>query len=158
MEQRTGKGGDQRTTGAKLTAAERAKAALELRLLGQSYRSIARTLGYSSPAGVHQAVTRQLRNIPRDAADALRTQELERLDVMLEANMAALLQGDLDVTLNLLRITRERARLTGLYDVDSSGEHQDLKVALQGFLRGAQAAAAEAGVGMPDLDRDDVED
>lgn len=148
------------TTERRALAAAKAKRALEMRLQGSSYRTIAAELGYSNPGTVYNLVTKQLRAIPRDAADALRTQELERLDQYLEANMRALLAGDVTVTLNLLRITRERARLTGLYDVDSSGEHQDLKAALQGFLAGARDAAAQAGVGLPPgppLDADDVE-
>lgn len=145
-----------------MTAKERQARALQLRLDGLSYRAIAAQLGYANPGGVHRAVSKALADIPREAADQLRTVELERLDEAVWQNLKALREGDVSVTMNLVRLSDQRARLVGLYATDSSAEHQDIKQALGGFLQDAitadQARQAELHAAAGEAGPTDVED
>jgi hypothetical protein len=128
-------------TQVRVSAAEKQRRALELRLSGLNYRQIAEQLAYKSVASAHEAVRSALRNIPKDAADELRTVELERYDEMQARMTAALRTGDLRVIPDMIRLSDQRAKLTGLYTADTTAEHVEVVVALQGFLGAAQAQA-----------------
>jgi len=118
-------GGDRHTVDARLTAAQRADEALRLRLNRVPYRDIARRVGYSNPGSAYRAVERALKNLPRENALALRTQELETLDAVQSKIMGRILDAkspDLWAIDRVLAIMDRRARLMGLYDaVDTSG-------------------------------------
>lgn len=109
-------GGDQQSTRAKLTAAERANEALRLRLLGNSFRQIAEQLGYANGGGAHKAVSKALKSVTRENATELREQELQRLDMSQRAIMGQVLRGNLGAIDRFLKIIDQRAKLTGLYD------------------------------------------
>lgn len=62
---------------------DRASQACRLRMNGLSYKQIAEALGYASPSGAHEAVTRTLAATLQEAGDGLRTMEVSRLDMLL---------------------------------------------------------------------------
>ncbi|MGA6129143.1 MULTISPECIES: hypothetical protein [unclassified Microbacterium] len=109
----------------RLTAAQRADAALQMRLRRATYREIARAVGYSSPGNAYRAVEREIARVPREHAKQLRAQELETLDTVQAKIMGRILDGtspDLWAIDRVLAIMDRRARLMGLYDaVDTSG-------------------------------------
>lgn len=67
-----------------LTAAERQKAAMELRLAGKTYQAIADELGYAGEGSAFNSVKAALRKTLQEPADELRKAEVARLDRMLE--------------------------------------------------------------------------
>jgi hypothetical protein len=150
-----GRYGTRSKTAVRVSAAEKQRRALELRLSGLNYRQIAAELAYKSVASAHEAVRSALRDIPKDAADELRTVELERYDEMQARMTAALRTGDLRVIPDMIRLSDQRAKLTGLYTADTTAEHVEVTVALQGFLSAAQAQAdAMDEADSADMDRD----
>lgn len=126
-----------------LTAAQKRKRALELRLAGLNYRQIAKQVGWANPGAAHSAVKRELQNIPKDAADELRTVELERYDEMQARMTERLRQGDLSVIRDMIRLSDQRAKLTGLYQADTTGDHLDIRVTLGALLADAEDIADE---------------
>ncbi|WP_405372296.1 MULTISPECIES: hypothetical protein [unclassified Microbacterium] len=105
--------------GRRLTAAQRADEALQMRLRRHTYREIAQALGYSSPGNAYRAVEREVAKVPREHAKQLRTQELETLDAVQAKIMALVLDRktpDLWAIDRVLAIMDRRARLMGLHE------------------------------------------
>lgn len=125
----------------KLTAAERKRKVLELRLKGLDFRTIAQRVGYANPGTAHRAYTSALQDIPKAAADELRTTELARYDQAQLLIMRKIRKGDLDAVHALIRLSDQRAKLTGLYTEQTQTEHVEVTVALQAFLATAQDEA-----------------
>ncbi len=71
----------------RITAAERARYALELRYAGATYEDIARLVGWKSKGAAHKAVTKALREVSRERAEDVRTLELGRLDALLAGGL-----------------------------------------------------------------------
>lgn len=139
----TNHGGDRTSPQAKLSAKEKQKKALELRLGGATYQQIADNVGYTGPSAAHKAVKTALDAIPKEAAESLRNLELARLDEMQMRLTARLRAGDLDVTNKLIRVMEHRAKLTGAYQLpEGAGDMTSVASAFAGLLASAQAFAA----------------
>ena len=129
-----------RTTPTRIADAERRALALQLKRQGWTYDEIAAHQGadgrplYTTRQAANRAVLRELRALPRDAADDLRTLELHRLDTLLARVWSQTDSGrkvtcpecqhvvdhapSLNAVTVALRIGERRARLVGL-DVDA---------------------------------------
>jgi hypothetical protein len=126
-------GGDRNSVSARYTAAQRADEALRLRMLRLPYRDIAKRVGYANPGSAHRAVERALKNLPRENATALRTQELEALDVAQRAIMRMVLTGHLGAIDRMLRLMDARARLAGLYAIPNDSGVDEFKTVLKAW-------------------------
>ena len=89
-------------------------AALNLRAEGMSYAAIAERLGYASKSGAHKAVSRALERTTKEASDAVRNYELQRLDKMMSAIWDKAMSGDTKSINTILRIMDRRSKLLGL--------------------------------------------
>lgn len=130
-------------TSRSLTAAERAKLALELRAKRYSFAEIAERCGYASRGAAHTAIQREIAKIPREAARELLALNLERLDHAERAISERVDTGDLKSIEVLLKIVAARLRFLGA--AESSGDHgvSEMRDALAGFLGDVQRRAAE---------------
>ena len=98
----------------RIRIAEKQGKALELRKAGQSYRAIAKELGYAGPGGAHKAVASGLRLTLQEPADDVRQLEMQRLDRMLESYWPAVLKGDPKAGGIVIRSMDRRATYLGL--------------------------------------------
>ncbi|MFD1145959.1 hypothetical protein [Saccharothrix hoggarensis] len=97
--------------------AERRAQAIQLKLAGLDFETIAQRLGYSSRQAAHKDLQRALaRNLALEAAaaDELRHVELMRLDRLQGAFWAKAVGGDIKAGELCLRIIAERRKLLGL--------------------------------------------
>lgn len=99
-----------------MSAAERAKEAARLRTMRVSWDSIAQRLGYASRGAAYKAVQREIAKIPREAVNELRNIELESLDRMEQAAIAAAISGNLGAIDRVLRIKELRGKYTGVFE------------------------------------------
>lgn len=151
MQNRTGDGNLAR----RLTAAEKRRDALELRIAGRTYREIADEVGYRSTASAHEAVKKELAAIPRDAAIELRNLELQRLDEAQVAIFKAVRAGNFKAVDRLAKIIDLRAKLTGTYTMPVENDaNKDVKVAFAGLMA---RAATHAAKGEEVADDDDLD-
>ena len=105
------------TSARKVTGAERARQAVELRKAGASYDEIARQCGYRSRSGAYKAVSGALRDLVAKtslAADELRELETIRLDALNDALWSRALAGELPAIDRVIRLMERRAKLLGL--------------------------------------------
>jgi hypothetical protein len=98
----------------KVRAAERQRAALELRKAGASYPQIAAELGYAHARAAQKAVETGLHAYLREPAEELLRLELDRLDRMQVGIYSQAVSGDLAAIQIMLRIMERRAKYTGL--------------------------------------------
>jgi hypothetical protein len=104
----------------RITAAERRRQALELKKGGATYDVIARTVGYRSASGAHQAVAEALKQIRGEHVDEVRTIELARLEQMQMALWPAIaatttpLAERVKAIDSVLRIMARRAAMLGI--------------------------------------------
>lgn len=111
----------------KLSAAEKRRLALQLRLRNFPYRDIAEIVGWRSISSVHDAIIRELQAIPRLDAEQLQLAELEKLERLEAAFMQKALNGDDKALDKVLAVMKQRARyVAGLEvpvkaDVNMSG-------------------------------------
>jgi len=99
----------------RLKPSARQAAAMELKLAGKSYRTIARKLGFRGPSGAHKAVAAYLRKTLTAPSDELRRIELERLDrLQVVAWKRVTVTADLKAISTVLKIMERRAKLLGL--------------------------------------------
>jgi hypothetical protein len=68
-----------------ISAAERQRKAIELRLAGCTFEEIAQALGYSGKGAAFKAVTKGLENSPHEPADSLRKLHRRRLERFLRS-------------------------------------------------------------------------
>lgn len=94
--------------------AQKQQRALELRNLGLSYDRIADQLGYAGRSGAWNAVRAALDRALVEPAREQRIIADQRLDLLLQRVLPAVLQGDLDQVRNVLAIEKRRADLWGL--------------------------------------------
>jgi hypothetical protein len=106
-------------TNAKAVArAERDARALELRKAGSTFQQIADLCGYANAPRAHEAITKAIRALPREAAAEVRALELERLDRLTLAVWDSARDGDRGSIDTVLRLMKRRACLLGL-DLDA---------------------------------------
>lgn len=97
--------------------AERRSQAVQLRIAGADWETIARTCGYASRGAACTDVTRAMENATAEAtrnADVLRHMELARLDRLQQAFWAQAIKGDNDAARTVLGIIDRRCKLLGL--------------------------------------------
>lgn len=103
----------QRKAEREVTAAETARAVLDLRKGGATYAEIASKLALSGPAQAYRVAQRAIADLPRESAEEVRAIELERLEAMHRAVWDAALSGDLDAFDRALRASESRRKLMG---------------------------------------------
>lgn len=113
--------GESETAPRRLRAAERQAKALNLRKAGATYEQIAKELGLSL-AGAYQCVKAALQRTIQEPADEYRKVEIERLNTMLRAIWARVLNGDLGAIDRAVRIVDKISALLGL-DAPTKVEH-----------------------------------
>lgn len=84
--------------------------AVELLALGNTYDEIAQAVGFSNRGSAHRAVAKALAEREIEAIEELRALELERLDLLHQAHWHAAINGDIEATEVLLKISAERRR------------------------------------------------
>jgi hypothetical protein len=100
----------------RVKAAKRRTEALELRLAGYTYAQIGERLGCSLQRA-HRIVTQEFERLTKertDAAQALVSQELERLERLHRAHWDKALAGDMEATDRIIKLMNRRAKLLGL--------------------------------------------
>ena len=100
----------------RITARQRERQALELRMAGATYAKIAEALGISV-AGAHGAVMRALKRLNEkvtEDAEEMRRLELERLDSLMLTLWPQAKRGNQGAIDRILRIMKRRAELLGL--------------------------------------------
>lgn len=109
------------STPARIDHRARAAEAVRLRTEGLSYREIADQLGYSTENAANKAVLGVLRRTEAEAADALRTLEVARLDLLWNKALRGIAVSETSpqgVSAPLIsaavRVSERRARLLGL--------------------------------------------
>jgi hypothetical protein len=122
-------------------AATKQITALQMRNLGYSYDAIADRLKYANRSGAWKAVQAALNRAVREPAREQRIIQAERLDILVNKCMAAVLTGDLDQVRNVLLIEKRRADLFGL----------DAKVGLE--ITGPDGGAVQTDVGQLLMER-----
>jgi hypothetical protein len=93
---------------------QRRKQAIELRIAGATYEAIAKQVGYCDRTAAYRAVRDGLAAIPREAADALRNLENDRLDRIFLGLWQKARSGDKDAINGALNVMARRAKLLGL--------------------------------------------
>lgn len=140
-------GGDRSTPQARLSTKQKEARALELRIGGASYQQIADAMGIKGGrSAAHKMVKRALDAIPAEGATELRQVELARMDELEMRLRARLRSGDVSVANALLRLSDQRAKLTGMYQSPEIGADMgQLAAVFAGLMASASAFAAEQG-------------
>ncbi len=105
-----------KTDSKRINAAERRSLSLDLRLAGNSYRSIAKQMGVSVSTiwdDINDGLL-QLADKEQEKTKTLRQLELERLDALHAAHWSFAAAGDVPAAGVILRIADRRAKLLGL--------------------------------------------
>lgn len=105
---------ESRTSPRRITAVDKQRQALELRMAGATFRQIADQLGYKGPQGAQFAVEAALDKTIREPADRLRELDARRLDSLLLTYWPMAKGGNMDALDRVLRILQRRAKLLGL--------------------------------------------
>ncbi len=113
----------------RIAAKFRQQQALELRLAGVTFQTIADRLGYATRDGAHKAISAALQATIQQPADELRAVDVERLDKLTQAVWIRAIGGDLQAIDRCLKILAQRARLLGL---DLGAEHAPAQTLLPG--------------------------
>ena len=109
-----GGGGKKRTTAKHILIAERDAKAMRLRKAGHEYATIVRECGFNSIQAAHLAIRRRLDELPKQAAEELRTVMQERLEEMFLSIYEEVKDGNHGAIDRALRILERQARLDGL--------------------------------------------
>lgn len=134
---------------------ELAQKALDLRISGNSWATVANQLGYKDESGARHAATRLLDRTDHELADEFRSIEGARLQKLLSAYWQKALDGDLDSAVYCLRVIDRRAKLFGL--------DMPVRVAVQGvvsdeeYVRQARGLMEQIMAGQPVVDAEVVE-
>jgi len=105
----------QTATEIRLSAAQRAAKAAEMRIQRYSWDTIAQTLGYKNGDTARKSIRRYTQRFPMDSIEELRQSELEGLDIAEVALADRIREGDIKAIEAMLKIKQHRARLAGLY-------------------------------------------
>lgn len=92
---------------------KRMNEALDYRLQGFTYRQISEAM-HISVSTAHDYINDALKEIPRDKAEAVLAQQLERYDMILQAFFPSALQGDNVAASTVMNAMRSIERLTGV--------------------------------------------
>src|SRR3972149_6778053 len=103
-----------RTSEKAIAEKRRTARAIELRMAGFTYDSIAEQLGYASKSGASHAVHRALTRMIREPTEQLRDLELDRLDTLQRSLWSVARGGDVAAVDRILKIMERRAKLLGL--------------------------------------------
>lgn len=93
---------------------ELAQKALDLRITGITWHTIAHQLGYKDESGARKAAMRLLDRTDHKLADEYRATEGARLQQLLNSYWNKAINGDLDAAMYVLRVIDRRAKLFGL--------------------------------------------
>jgi len=95
---------------------DRQRKAVELRIMGLTYRQIAEKLGYKSTSSVQKALQAAIRKTLQEPTDELRAMESAKLDFIWKGMLSNLQADKLDYKAweMLLRVMNRRAALLGL--------------------------------------------
>jgi hypothetical protein len=142
------------------TAERRAKA-VQLRIAGASWETIAQSCGYASRGAANTDVTRAMEAATAEAcrnADVLRQLEITRLDRLQQAVWAEAIKGDQDAIRTVLGIIDRRCKLLGLaaptrMEVVTLGAIEAEIARLEGQMPDVDPAdlVEPAGADLPDL-------
>lgn len=97
-----------------VATAEKQRQALKMRSVGYEYERIATDLGYADKSGAWRAVKAACDRAVIEPAREQRMIMADRLDILLQRTLRAVLEGDLDQVTNVLRVEKRRAELFGL--------------------------------------------
>jgi len=89
--------------------------AMQLRLGGLDYQTIADRLGFADKSGAYRAVTRALAEVKRETARESVRLELARLDALLAAVWPLAMMGDLRAMDRVVKIMEWRAKYLGFF-------------------------------------------
>lgn len=131
---------------------ERRAKAFELRQRGATFQAIADELEYASKQAAWydvQAALRDARDLYEDDLAALRSFELERLDMLSRTAWEHADAGDIKALDVLLRIADRRSKLLGL---DQPIKHEITDDAIEREVRRLEAIIADAEAGESDGD------
>lgn len=103
-----------KVNGQTITAAERRAKGLRMRSLRMSYQQIADELYNGNKGFCHRDLQKALTDIPREAAEEVRLQELEMLDLMARGLIGKVSKGDEKAIQTMLRIQERRSKYLGL--------------------------------------------
>lgn len=123
--------------------AERNARILEFRKLGMTLAQIGQKVDLD-PSQVHRIIKKALEDIPKEAADELRTLELERLDTALRGIMPKVAKGDAQAVNAFIKIADHRAKLTGLYVLDTSDDGSEVGKAFVELLDSVKQSVKQA--------------
>lgn len=87
---------------------------VKLRRGGLTWDLIAQKVGYADASGAQSAYMRAAQRLVQDDIEAIRSMEMERLDMAQSAIWGQVLNGSLQAVSTLMRIMERRARLLGL--------------------------------------------
>ncbi len=133
--------------------AERRAQAVQLRIAGASWETIARQCGYASRGAANTDVTRAMEAATAEAtrnADVLRQLELTRLDRLQRAVWAEAIKGDGDAIRTVLGIIDRRCKLLGL------SAPSKVEVVTLGAIEAEIQRLEEEQAGLGDLDPADL--
>lgn len=94
--------------------AERRAKALRLRSMRMTYQQIADELYKGNRGQCHRDIQKAITDLPKEAAEEVRRQELELLDEMSRGLIPAARKGDDKAVTGMLRIMERRAKYLGL--------------------------------------------
>lgn len=110
-----------------ISYAERRAKGLRMRAMRMTYQQIADQLYKGNKGQCHRDLQRAIDDLPREAAEQVRMQEVELLDVMARGLVTKASKGDDKAVQSMLRIMERRARYLGLdvpVQVESLGDGQ----------------------------------
>lgn len=113
---------------------EKMREALQMRKEGVTYPDIARKLGYADHSGARGLVEKGLSELTREPAEELRDLELSRLDDIIRGMYPRMKEGDHNAANAMVKAMDHRAKLTGLYNMQSDNGSADAVKVLAEFM------------------------
>ena len=98
----------------RISAVEKQRRAVELRLAGHTWQTIADTLGYRNHSGAICAVEAALKRTLEPAADSFRALTLERLTKVIQVFWPMMIQGDYSAARTVMQASSDIRKLMGL--------------------------------------------
>ena len=122
--------GESKLSPRRIDAVERQRKAVELRLAGHTWKTIADTLGYSNHTGAIHAVEAALKRTLEPSTSTFRALTLERLTRVIQTFWPLMLQGDYAAARTVMQATGDIRKLMGL-DSPIQVEHGGSGVPIQ---------------------------
>ena len=98
----------------RISAVEKQRRAVELRMAGHTWQTIADTLGYSNHSSAIRAVEAALLRTLEPVTDSFRALTLERLTKVIQIFWPMMLQGDYSAARTVMQASADIRRLLGL--------------------------------------------